>query len=146
MKYIFLGIIITCLAIVIWFEYHREKLAMFLDCSVTFDTLTITREWDHNAYPELIYDSIVLGASYPAFDTAFCYQVPMKDYKAVFSSSSIEFCDLGHLYPPFRITKPRESDTLTVIQHGQVMYFKIPCDTNEEDESDNFYKLLKEVF
>lgn len=146
MSYVAIGVITTCLAIVIWFESHRKRSAMLLDCSVTFDTLTITKEWGRNAYPEWIYDSIVIGASYLAFDTAFCYQVPVKDYKALISGSSIEYCELGDLYPPFKIIKPRESDTLTVIQHGQVMYFKIPCDANVEEESDDFYRLLKEIF
>ncbi|WP_425390729.1 hypothetical protein [Ekhidna sp.] len=101
------GVITICIGIIIWANTIKEETKLiFVDCSVTFDTVLVTKDWTRGAYPHLIRDSIILSAGYKAFDTTYCHQSLTKKYKPfILTEGVIYYCDLGDLYPPFKIYK-----------------------------------------
>ena len=107
---------------------NAPKNRQWFDCYTTLDTTEIVKDWTRGAY--LVNDSLVLTTGCHPFDKSFCNTIDLR-IEPIISYHGEHICSLADLYPPFKIYKPRVSDTLIVIKDNKVIFFKIPADLCE---------------
>lgn len=96
----------------------------WLNCKDTLDTLNIRRDSERGAWK--INDSLVLWSGLEPFDISLCDNIGLRNTFKNSSVNSIRDCDLSDLYPPFKVYKRSESDTLHVIKNENLIFFKFP--------------------
>lgn len=98
---------------------QAPKNRIWFTCNTTIDTTLVMEDWERGAY--LINDSLVLTTGCKPLDENFCTTIELR-----IGRGGVHGCSLGDLFPPFKLYKPNNSDTLIVIKNGTVIYFEIP--------------------
>ena len=96
----------------------------WVSCADALDSLLIQKESDRGAWK--VNDSLVLSSGVEPIDKDLCDSIGVRSVTLWTPSGKERPCDLSDLYPPFKVFKNAESDTLYVIKDSKVLLFQIP--------------------